>query len=43
MLPSEKEVSRRVPCMGIQVMTHSRMMVVTIRGLWREVIVVIHG
>lgn len=43
MLPSEKEVSRRIPCMGIQVMTHSRVMVVPIRGLRREVIVMVHG
>lgn len=42
MFPPKKEVSRGVARMGIQVMTHRRVMVIPIRGLRRKMIVMIH-
>jgi len=42
MLPPQKEVPRRIPRVGVQVVTHRRVMVVPIRGLGREVVVMVH-
>lgn len=42
MLSSEKEVPRRVTSVRIQMVTHRRVMVIPIRGLWREVVVMVH-